>query len=260
MINVIVPIVSDVEKFSTFIKGNKKNGVKFFVGIKQSLAKKFVLKSKNVDVHIFSDKANREEIINALHSVKKEKGKILIARRPLSENEFVSLTTSQKEIAVLKKHHNKFVNGFKRIAMNIIKKVFAFSYFDDISAICYAESMFELLSVCQNLSMASRINKYVGVEIEEIETKEKQVKKEFNKIRCAMKFLLGCLIFLGSVAGVVCVCLFCETPALIIILIVAWLIVALTIWLISLVNLTRTVAVGDLQHGRAEEIKKGEKI
>ena len=64
MINVIVPIVSDVEKFSTFIKGNKKNGVKFFVGIKQSLAKKFVLKSKNVDVHIFSDKANREEIIN----------------------------------------------------------------------------------------------------------------------------------------------------------------------------------------------------
>ena len=60
MINVIVPIVSDVEKFSTFIKGNKKNGVKFFVGIKQSLAKKFVLKSKNVDVHIFSDKANHK--------------------------------------------------------------------------------------------------------------------------------------------------------------------------------------------------------
>lgn len=253
MINLIVPIVEDVEKFETFIRENNSNDMKIFVGIKESLAKYFSLKAKNVEIHIFENKSNREEIINALHSCKMEKGKLMIVRRPLANQEFFSLVSSTKDIVTLKSKHNKFVSAIKKFMGAVVKRFFAFNFFEDISAICYGESMFELLSVCTNLSMASRINKYVGIEIEEIETNEKQVKKDYSRSKAVFKFLLGTLFFLGSLAGGILVCLFTPLKALIVILVIFWVFFALVIWLISIVNYTRTLAVGDIRYGKAEE-------
>ncbi len=254
MINILVPIVENVEKFQDFIKNVNGKNVKIFVGIRQNLADKFKSKSKNVEVHIYSNKSNKEEIINALHSCKMESGKILIVRRPLTNEEYLALTRSTKDIATLKANKSKFSNALKRFMSKIVMKFFAFSYFDDISAICYGESMFDLLSVCANLSMASRVNKYVGVEIEEIETAEKSVKRDYSRTKNLFNLLLGVLFFLGSLAGAICICIFTHLEVLIVVLIIAWLIIALIIMFVSIINFTRTVAVGKLHYGRAEEI------
>ena len=113
--------------------------------------------------------------------------------------------------------------------------------------------MFELISVCSKLSMASRINKYVGVELEEVVTSEKSVKKDYNRGLNLLKFAFWCLILLGSITGGVLICVYNQIQVLIGILIAFWIITALIIWCIGLINFTRTIAVGNLRYGRAEE-------
>ncbi len=281
MINVILPVVDQPENYLKFVERIACKDVKVFVGLKEGVdfvlpkveekktAKKSTKKTtKNtktkkksqkklqdfVELHLFSEKSNTEEIINSLHSCKMQEGQILVCRRPLSEEEFLRLTTSKCQIATLKAKHSKFFNMLKNFTKAIVKRFFAFTFFEDISAICYSQSMFQLMSVCANLSMASRINKYVGIEIEEIETTEKQVKKQYSRFKNLLFFMFWTLIFAGSLTGGVLVCVFTETKALIVILVLFWIFLALFLWFVEFVNFIRTLAVGNLRYGRAQEV------
>lgn len=256
MINLLVPVVEDPENYATFVNDflTKNKGAKIFVGIRTSLVQNFkAKKSKNIQVLAFDDKAKKEEIINSLHSCNLEKGKILIARRTLDADECEKLLSSAADITTLKAHHNKFVSFFKKMATKIIQKIFALSFFEDISAICYSENMFELVSVCANLSMATRINKYVGVDLSEIETKHKPVKSEYSKLKTILLFCLWQLLFLGSVAGGTCVCVFASSSALVVVAVIAWIAIALMFFLAGLFNFIRTINVGDLHYGKAQQ-------
>lgn len=251
MINILIPIVEQNSAFSEFIDKIAGRGVKIFVGISEDVKLDF---HKNVEVHVFAKGSNVEEILNALHSCQMKKGRILIIRRPLTDDEYQKLTTSQKDIATLRPHHNKLVSFFKKTLMSVVKRFFAFSYFEDISAICFGESMFELLSVCNNISMASRVNRYIGVEAEEIETTQKQVRKEYSRWKNILLFLLWTTIFVGSVVGGVLVCVFTPLHVLIVVTVVFWIALALFLWFVGIINFLRTLAVGNLRYGRAEEI------
>ena len=70
MINVIVPIVEQPEKFSEFVEKHANEKTKFFVGVLENLRDKFSAYSKNIEIHTFSKKTKKEEIINSLHSSK----------------------------------------------------------------------------------------------------------------------------------------------------------------------------------------------
>lgn len=253
MINVIVPITENVEQYKAFIKENSNSDTKFFVGIKENL-KTLIKPTKNVEIRVFSNKSKTEEIINSLQSSSKKKGKLMVARRPLSKQEFIKLQSSSKDVCYLKTKSKRFKTFWQNLAEKIIKKVFAFSFFQDISAICYSESMFELISVCENLSMATRINKYVGVEIEEVETIEKPANKNFSKTKNIMRFFVTCLICLGIIVGAVLMCVYLKTSSLIILLAIFMIVVSTMILGVAGINFARGVVVGDLHFGRAEEI------
>ena len=251
MINIIVPIVENVEGFKNFIQAHKSKDVKFFVGMKESLKADF---DKDVEVHVFKNSSNKEEIINSLHSCKMQKGKIMVVRRPLTDEEYKTLTISTAQITTLKAKRNNFVNMFKRMARAIVRKIFAFNFFEDISAICYSEEMFELLSVCNNFSMATRLNKYVGVDIAEFETSQKPVRKQYSRFKNALLLICWSVILACSIAGGILICLFFPLHALNVICVIFWIFIALVLWLGGLLNFTRTIAVGDLRYGRAEEV------
>lgn len=254
MINILIPIVENPDAFAEFVRSKNAKKYKIFVGITENLADKFKVKTKNVEIHKFKNKSNKEEIVNALHSCKLSEGKLMILRRVPTEEEFASLENSTKEIVVLKAKQNRFVSACKRLLQKVISKFFAFSYFEDISAICYTESMFRLLSVCPNLSMASRINKYIGITVQEVETSQKSVKKDYNRLKSSIIFVLATLFMLGSLAAAICLFVFVPPRALNIILTIFAFVVVLLVWFIMLVNFLRSVAVGDLRFGRAEEI------
>lgn len=258
MINIFIPIIENVEGFCEFIAKHKEKEAHIYVGIRKSLKEKFVSNNNNsnVEIHIFDDKAKKEEIINELQKIERQKGKLLVIRRPITDEEYTALTTSENEIATLRAHHNKFVTALKNFARKTIKKFFAFSFFEDISAICYSEFLHELISSCPNLSMATRINKYVGVDVGEIETQTTPVKKDYNKFKNAGLLSLAVFILGGSIAGAGCIFAFVSPiRAIFVVLVIAMLFVALTIFGILLVNYTRTITVGELEYKAAEPIE-----
>ena len=257
MINIFIPIIENVEGFCEFIAKHKEKEAHIYVGIRKSLKEKFVSinNNNNVEIHIFDDKAKKEEIINELQKIERHRGKLLVIRRPITDEEYSALTTSENEIATLRAHHNKFVTALKNFARKTIKKFFAFSFFEDISAICYSEFLHELISSCPNLSMATRINKYVGVDVGEIETQTTPVKKDYNKFKNAGLLSLAVFILGGSIAGAGCIFAFVSPiRAIFVVLVIAMLFVALTIFGILLVNYTRTITVGELEYKAAESI------
>lgn len=256
MINIFVPIIDEVDKYQEFLSKINKRNVKVFVGVHENLADKLKFSSKSVVVTKYENSAKKEEILNELSSQKIENGKILVVRRPLDEEEYQSLITSDCDIAVLKQKRNKFVQFLKNLKAKILQKIFSFSYFEDISAVCFSENLFDLICQCNNLSMASRINRYVGVSIDEIETAHKAVKKETNKTKNGLMLFGVTMFLLASIASVVCINLFTKPHPIAIMFEILWLIVALTTWLIGLINFSRAVAVGDLRFGRAVEVNK----
>ena len=114
--------------------------------------------------------------------------------------------------------------------------------------------MFDLISVCPNLSMATRINRYVGVDIDEIETEIEPVKKEYNKKKNILALCSGIGIFLASVAGIVLLSIFVKFNFLMLIIDLFLAIIGLSFLAFSALTFARTIAVGDLRFEKATEI------
>ena len=261
MLNVIVPITENPEKFSDFIKKHAGKNVKFYVGVTEGLAEKLP-KISGAEVHVYKNGTKKEEILNALHKLGIKKGKILVVRRPLEDEEFEKLSNSKAEVSSLRTHHNKFVSFFKNLARKIIRRVFSFLYFEDISAVCFSENLFELMSVCPDLSMATRINRYVGVEVAEYESTQKPVKKEFSHLKAALWLGFSLLIALGSIAGGILIFVFIpHLWAVYVLLILTWWAIAIACGLFGCVRFIRAITIGDLNFDAGEEIvsKKGSK-
>lgn len=254
MINLIVPITENLEEYVEFVKKHNNKQTKIYVGLTEELHKSWK-KIPGVEVHIYNNEANREQILNALHKIPKKKGELFVVRRPLTDEEYENLVSSASDVSTLKRKHNKFVSFFKNLARNIIRKIFAFSYFEDISAVRYSEDMHELVESFPNLSMASRINRYVGLDVEEIETKQKPAQPLYDKFYNGMWLALAILFLVTSIFdGVLIFIMVPNIWVLWALLIIAWWIIALTILCVVLLKFTRTRAVGDLYYDFAEEI------
>lgn len=258
MINVVVPIIDKAGEYEEFLNRISDRNTKIFVGVRKNLLPLIDLsRVKNVEVSVYSDNAKKEEILNALSKNIVDSGKIAIVRRPLLIEEYQALVGTEYDIAYLKQNRNKFVSFFKKLNAKILRALFAFDYFDDISAICFNENMFELVCDSNNLSMASRINRYVGVTIEEIQTRQKAVKKETTAWKNNLKLLGWTLFMLASIASVTCLAIFTKTYPVVVMFEILWLIVAVTLWILGLVNYSRANAVGDLYFKTAYEIGQG---
>lgn len=258
MINVVVPIIDKAGEYEEFLNRISDRNTKIFVGVRKNLLPLIDLsRVKNVEVSVYSDNAKKEEILNALSENIVDSGKIAIVRRPLLIEEYQALVGTEYDIAYLKQNRNKFVSFFKKLNAKILRALFAFDYFDDISAICFNENMFELVCDSNNLSMASRINRYVGVTIEEIQTRQKAVKKETTAWKNNLKLLGWTLFMLASIASVTCLAIFTKTYPVVVMFEILWLIVAVTLWILGLVNYSRANAVGDLYFKTAYEIGQG---
>lgn len=255
MINVLVSATEDFEGFEKFIQENYVRGVKFFVGVTEDNKGK-IKKTSGVEIHTYKNGSNREEIINALHKIPLKKGKIIVVRRPLTKEEFSSLCESDADIVSFKKPKNKFVSFFKDWTRKIVRRIFSFKVFDDISAVCFGENMFEFMQVCPNLSTASRIDKFVGVECQEIETTNKSAKTLYSRFANILVLLGGILLFLGSLAGGILIFTFVKNIWIIfVLLILLWWFLAFVGLFVSLITFSRNIAVGKVRYNIAEEVK-----
>ena len=255
MINVIVPITENVEGFKDFIQRYNGPAFKFYIGVTRNL-KDSLGEVVGADIFVYENNINREVMINSLHAAEeKEEGKLVVLRRPLTDEEFKQLLTSESEVTCFRKKHNKFVGFFKKITRWILRSLFALTYFDDISAVAYSENLFNLMSAVPNLSMATRINRYVGVNVEEIETTSKPARKIYNKAANVLWLVFAILFFAASIFnGVYLFVIYDRMWVIFVLLILFWWLVATTLLLLITFRFVRTVAVGDLDYDKAEPI------
>lgn len=253
MINIILPIVERIEDYKTMFEYlSKKKDVKVYLGVDERF--KIEDNYSNFDIKYFKAKSAKEEIINSLHTIPKERGGIMVIRRPLLESEFLDMLRKEEDIVILNKSRNNFSQMWKNFWKNAIRRLLAFYYFEDISAVFFKENMFELISALTNLSYISRINRFVGLSLGEVETSCKPAKKEYERLPAAVNFLS---FFLFLVICVMCSVLLCTAlgnTVLTVLLAFTMTLIGFVFFMIAILNLARTVSVGKLRYGRAEEI------
>ena len=116
------------------------------------------------------------------------------------------------------------------------------------------ENIFELISALTNLSYISRINRFVGLTIGEVATSEKATKRDYDRFSVTTNFLSSFLFFVITIMLSVILCTSLGNSVLNVLLAFTITFVGFVFFLIALLNLARTVAVGRLRFGRAEEI------
>ena len=252
MINIILPILHKFDDYKTMIGYlSKRKDIKVYIGLDERFSIDNL--NSNFVVKIFKAKSAKEEIINSLHTLQKDRGGIMVVRRPLKEEEFEGLIKAEEDISYLNKSKNSFVKAWKNFWCKVIKRFFAFNYFDDISAIYFKESIYDLISSLTNLSYISRINRFVGLSIKEVDTNVKPTKRDYDRFSTAVNFLSFLLFFTICIMCSVILCTALGANVLNVLLAFAISLIGFVFFLIAILNLARTVAVGRLRFGRAEE-------
>lgn len=210
MINVIVPITNNAEKYvESLSQLSLRSDVNLVIGITESLNKAVNLNFPNAKTKVFDDKSKKEEILNSLQYLL-EDGKTLICRRPFSIKEYKEFTQTNAAIVFGKeKKENRIKALFQMLGQDFMQLVLGVKPFGgDFSLICFDEDMTSVLRQAENFSYSTRVDRWKGVEkvAVEVENHEK-VKVENNKknILTLLFLALGAVILGALVTTLVAV-------------------------------------------------------
>lgn len=202
MINLIIPVVKDFEKWAELIKTYKFPQANIIVGVTERGKDFFKFKKTGLKLVCFQNGSLKEEIINSLQEYLQD-GKTMVIRKMISQEEVLKFFNAKEDIAICaKKKRNKFSDFFYKLWAKIVKSLFDFTFFDgDVSVVAFSENLSSVIRNIPNLSYASRINRWKGVTIGAVETDSKPVKKEYSKVRNNFMLLGWILMFLGVITG-----------------------------------------------------------
>ena len=173
MTNILMPLCGNFDEANKLFKSFKKNDCVFLVGLEQKNAGK-VKSSKFVKVFVYKNGSKREEMLNALGDEAQE-GKIVICRKVIKKEELEKFISSQTDVTLCaKKKPNAFANLIHRWWQKFVRLVFDISFFDgDVSVIAFSENISQVARRVKNLSYDSRVNRWKGVSVSQVETSKR---------------------------------------------------------------------------------------
>ena len=167
MVNIIIPINKDVEKYRELLNDlSMSYDVKVFVGVTLSQApmvENEYAEVEHFDICVFEDKTNKEEIINYFQD-HLEKGKIVILRRALQTKELNKMISLDRDVVTCKKERGKFAGFMFALWQKVLSLILSVRlYPGDTSAICFGEDIADVVRATGNLSYSSRANRWKGL-------------------------------------------------------------------------------------------------
>lgn len=233
MNQIILPVVSDFEQASQWIKSMKLKQTVYYVGV-TSDGKDFFTNSKTVKVFVFANGSAKEEIINSLSSEMGD-GKVVILRKLITKDELEKFLSSETDVTVCAtKKRSKFANFFYKIWEKMVKMLFDFKFFDgDISVVAIGERLSPVTKHISNLSHATRVNRWKGVTTSSVETTSPPAKKEYNHVGASFMLIGWLMLFLAVVAATTVYFLFQPATFLSVFLWICALVVSLLCFYIS---------------------------
>lgn len=234
MNQIILPVISDFEQTSKWLKSTKIKDTIFYIGVTAE-GKNFFKNSKTTKVFVFANGSAKEEIINSLAPELGEE-KVVILRKLISKDELERFLFSETDLTICAtKKRNKFSNFFYKIWEKMIKMLFGFKFFDgDVSVVAINDRLAPVAKRIPNLSHATRVNKWKGASISSVETASQPAKKEYNHVGSAFMLIGWLTLFLAVVASTVVYFLFMPATFLSVLLWVCALVISSLCFYISI--------------------------
>ena len=258
MVNFLIAITDNAKSFREMIfslVGNDE--FKISVGIRKSIRKDLELtENENLEIFEFADNAKREEIVNAL-SLNLEAGEVIVARKPLTAEELNQFLQSKADITVCKENRGKVKNFFHSLCQKILKLCLGVRVYDgDSSVIKFNENIGAVLIQTNDVSYATRVDRWKGLTTESVDVKSQPVKPEIDK-----KAITKCSIWAGlslivAVLTTVLVCIFTKVGIIAGMLLFCLDAICLAVILLMLVMIGFNVSVGKKHNDRAEVLNR----
>ena len=144
------------------------------------------IRNENVVECVFDENAKPDEVINTL--IPKCDGEFLILVRKIENNnygpilEVAKKLKSQNQVIVIKKSNNIFTKFIKKVFYFIVRLLYGYQLFDsNLAVMGFGEIPFSVLRQTENCSTFTKINRWAGVQIEEVECISPKVKLSEHK-------------------------------------------------------------------------------
>ena len=178
MVNVIIPIVKDLQNYQKMIQQlSAYIDVNIIVGVTEQISKQIVDLEKS-KVIVFKNDTNKEQMINSL-SMFVLGGKILILRRVLQKEDLEKFLFSNESVLLASsKKRSKVANFFVKLWHKMVRLIFGVAFYEgDTSAIMFSQDLSEVLIQTGNLSYNSRVNRWKGITEQNVEVKGENKEK-----------------------------------------------------------------------------------
>lgn len=254
MINVLVPITTYSKKYKdVLLELSDREDINLLVGVTNKIKDEFSY-LKSGYVHIYDDSFDKESILNALFN-KVDDGALVIMRQPITAQEFDRLVTKGEHVVTCKKERNRVKSFFFKLWQKILKLFIGVNlYMGDTSVVYFSETLLPVLIESGNLSYASRVDRWIGVEkaTEEIKCQSEKYEPEAKSILRYSIYADICILIACFVTTFVCI--FADVGIVLGLLLFGINAICLAITLISVILIVFNFQVGKKNVDVAVEI------
>lgn len=256
MLNVLIPIVSNVKSYQKLISAlNNAENINVLIGITSSLKSQIMnFASDNIFLIEYENGSSRESIINGMQKYLEE-GAVMILRKPITIEEFNNFIRAKKDIVLCEKKVNKFKQFINFIWQKMLKLFLGVKLYEgDTSVILFGEDISSVFSSINDLSFSSRVDRWRGLEQGTVEVKGSAVKTEVDKNAIFKYLIIAIISLLVGVVVTTCVSLFAPMSIIVGLLLFCLDIICLTILCIMIVLIIFNYTIGKKHFENAVEV------
>lgn len=167
MLNVVIPITSNIEKYYDFLNGIADAfDIQVCVGVSHKYYQELINRYQYIDnfkLFEFDNREGKEQMINAMQDYL-ENGSIMVLRKPISLKEFEKIIKSESDIVTCKKSRTTVKTFFFKIWQKITKVLLGVkTYAGDFSMVYFNDDIADVVMRTGNLSYSSRVNRWKGI-------------------------------------------------------------------------------------------------
>ena len=217
MVNVLIPVVKKEASYAEMIrKISQIDDVMVFVGVNQEFVDDYVqLKSQNIAIVEYDNSSDKEMIINGLGKYVGD-GSIMVIREHITIADFKKFLLAKQDIVYCRKQRSKFMNMILTLWIKLLRFIIGVAiYRGDTAVVYFSENLTPVILGTQNISFASRADRWKGVDKTSIQVDCPNEKYPVDKKLVLFNILFISLALVIGITVPILVCLFANVSIIV---------------------------------------------
>ena len=254
MINVLIPITVNNKKYKEILLELAENeNINLLVGVSNQIRNEFGYLNQEL-IHIYDDSFDKESILNALFTKVKD-GSVVVMRQPITIKEFDKMVNTDEHIATCRKERNTFMSYVMKVWQKILKMFLGVNlYSGDTAVVYFSEVLLPVLFESKNLSYASRVDRWIGVEKTTVNVNCQKEKYSVDKKAIVRYSIFADVSLLVACLLTTLLCVFVDINVILGLLLFCVDAICLSIILISIILIIFNCQIGKKNVDNAIEI------